>query len=263
MRIGPGTSALVTGASKGIGRATATALAARGARVGLVARGAAALESLAVSLGVDAVALPADVTDFNSISTAVSRFADEAGGLDIVVANAGIAHYENFAEQPIGDAEQMVKVNVLGTLYTVRAALEPQLKAGRGHIVVVSSGAGLRAFPQAAVYGATKGAQRRFAEALRHELAGTGVSVTTVFPGEVATDLHAHERERLPDWRSNDEELPPAQLAEAIVAGIEADTREVHVPRLVKLLGLNDLAPGLVDLMLRRIRGAGAAPRRG
>jgi NADP-dependent 3-hydroxy acid dehydrogenase YdfG len=262
MRIDSSTRALVTGASKGIGRATAKALAARGAQVGLVARGAAELEALAAELGANAIPVAGDVSDRNSIATAIEAFAAEAGGLDVLVANAGIAHYAPFADQPIEDAEQMVQVNVLGTIYTVDAALPLMLDRANGHIVVVSSGAGLRAFPWAAVYGATKGAQRRFAEALRHELSGTGVSVTTVFPGEVATDLHAHERERLPDWRSNDDELPPEKLAAAIVDAVESDRREVHVPGLVRVLGLNDLAPRLVDALLRRIRGATAAPRR-
>ena len=84
----------------------------------------------------------------------------------------------------------MVRVNVLGTLYTVKAALLHMLDGARGHIVVISSGAGLRAFPWGAVYGATKAADKNFAEALRHELSGTGVSVTTVYPGEIATDIH-------------------------------------------------------------------------
>ncbi len=262
MRIEAGTRALVTGASKGIGRATAQALSARGAQVGLVARGATELEQLAAELGNGAIPVPGDVTDRESIGAAVEAFVEEAGGIELLVANAGIAHYAPFADQPIEDAEQMVQVNVLGTIYTIDAALPQMLGRAKGHIVVVSSGAGLRAFPWAAVYGATKGAQRRFAEALRHELSGTGVSVTTVFPGEIKTELHSHERDRLPDWRSNDEELPPEKLAAAILRGVEDDVREVHVPPLVKLLGLNDIAPRLVDLLLRRIRGATAAPRR-
>ena len=157
MRIEGGTRALVTGASKGIGRATATALAARGARVGLVARGAAELEELAAELGNGAIPVAADVTDRESIGAAVEAFMEEAGGLELLVANAGIAHYAPFADQPIEDAEQMVQVNVLGTIYTVDAALPKMLDRAKGHIVVVSSGAGLRAFPWAAVYGGNEG----------------------------------------------------------------------------------------------------------
>ena len=156
----------------------------------------------------------------------------------------------------------MVTINVLGMIYTVRAGLPHMLDRGSGHIVVVSSGAGLRAFPGAAVYGATKAANRGFAEALRHELSGTGVSVTTVFPGEIATDLHTGRREGLPDWRKSDDELPVGTAVEAIVAGIEADRRNVYVPREVRLLGLNGIAPRAVDRLLAALRGGSAAPRR-
>jgi short-subunit dehydrogenase len=155
----------------------------------------------------------------------------------------------------------MVRINVLGTIYTVGAALPHLLGGAHGHIVIMSSGAGIRAFPWAAVYGATKAADRGFAEALRHELSGTGVSVTTVFPGEVETDLHAHERDLLPDWRKNEEELSPETLAGAIIDAVEADTRAVYVPGLVRLLGLNGVAPRLTDRLLARIRGRTAAPR--
>jgi short-subunit dehydrogenase len=88
------------------------------------------------------------------------------------------------------------------------------------------------------------------------------VSLTTVYPGEVATDLHGHQRERLPDWRRNDEEMPPERVAEEILRAIEDDRRELHIPRIVRLLGLNGIAPRLVDELLARLRGRTAAPRR-
>ena len=137
----------------------------------------------------------------------------------------------------------------------MRAGLGPMLDRGRGHIVVVSSGAALRAFPWAAVYGATKAANKGFAEALRHELSGTGVSLSTVFPGEVATELHA-EAEQLPDWRDSDGAIGPEEVAAAVLEAVEEDRREVHVPRQVRLLALNDVAPGLAG------PAAGRDPRR-
>jgi short-subunit dehydrogenase len=256
-------TAIVTGASRGIGRALARELASRGLRVGLLARNRDALEEVATMLpGEDHIVLAADVGKRREVERAIERFAKRAEGLDILAANAGIAHYGRFADTDVERAEEMVKVNVLGTIYAVHAALPHLLERRRGHIVVTSSGAGLRAFPEAAVYGATKAADRGFAEALRHELAGTGVSVTTVYPGEVATDLHAHERDILPDWRSNDDELPPGEVATAIADAIEADRRELAVPKIVRLLGLNGVSPRLVDEILARIRGRSAAPRR-
>ena len=159
----------------------------------------------------------------------------------------------------------MSQINWHGTLHTVHFGLPHLLQAGRGHIVVVSSGAGLRSFPQAAVYGATKAAQRMFAEALRHELAGSGASITIVYPGEIATSLHDHEKDRMPPWyRGGPQAAPPAELAARIVAAIEADERAVYYPALVRALGIaHGLSPKAGDALLRRLRGESAAPRRG
>ena len=260
MLIGDRTRAIVTGASRGIGLATSKALRARGARVAMLARGEEELRVRAEELGADAFA--ADVSDAESVARAVDAFAELAGGLDLVVANAGVLHYAPFAEQPLEDAEAMVRVNVMGTIYTVKAALPHLLDGAAGHIVVLSSGAGLRSFPWGAVYGATKAADRGFAEALRHELSGTGVSVTTVYPGEIATGITSHQRDRLPDWRATDEELPVEPLAEAILEAVEHDRRAVFMPRAVRLLGLSGVAPRLLDRLLAAVRGGSAAPRR-
>jgi short-subunit dehydrogenase len=182
VRIDASTRALVTGASKGIGRALAEALAARGAAVGLVARGAEELEALAARLGPRAMVLPCDVGDAAQVADAVERFAAAAGGLDLAIANAGVAHYGRFEDQDPELHERMTRINWLGTVHTARAALQHLRAGGGGGLVIVSSGAALRTFPEAAVYGATKAAQRALAEGLRHELAGSGVSVTTVYP---------------------------------------------------------------------------------
>jgi short-subunit dehydrogenase len=262
VRIDHGTRAIVTGASRGIGRATAQAFAARGARLGLLSRGEEELRQLAGELGGEPVVLPADIGDRESVFGAVERFVEEAGGLEVVVANAGIAHYGPFRDQPIERAEEMVRINLLGTMYTVDAALPAMLDRAAGHVVIVSSGAGLRAFPWAATYGATKAGQRAFAEALRHELSGTGVSVSTVYPGEVRTDLHAHELERMPDWYRRDQAIEPELVADTIVRAIEEDRRSVVVPPIVRALGLNSLAPRLTDHILAVLRGPTAAPRR-
>lgn len=251
----------MTGASKGIGRATAEAFAARGCRLGLVARGEEELNTLAGQIGGDAVVLPCDVGDRKKVEAAVGRFAEEAGGLDVVVANAGVAKYAPFADLDLDQVERMTRINWLGTVYTVRASLPHLLARASGHIVIVSSGAALRAFPWAGVYGATKAAQKGFAEALRHELSGTGVSLTTVFPGEIATNLHDHERHELPDWYRPGEARPVEGLAAAIVGAVERDRRNLYYPGIVRLLGLNGVAPRLVDRILKAMRGGSAAPR--
>jgi short-subunit dehydrogenase len=261
MQIGSGTRVLVTGASRGIGEAIARAFAARGCTLGLVARTRERLESLAAALpGSGHVVLEADVADAASIAGAVSRF----GEVDVLVANAGITHYMPFAELPLDKAEEMNSVNWSGTLNSVRAGLPGMIERGRGHLVIVSSGGGMRGFPGAAVYNGTKAAQRGFAEALRHELNGTGVSVTTVYPGEIETSLHDHEWDRMPEWYRRDRRSPPGPLGEAVVAAVEEDRRELFYPPTVRLLRIvNGISPRLGDFMLRRILGPAAAPRRG
>jgi short-subunit dehydrogenase len=265
MQVTPGTRVFVTGASRGIGRALAQALAARGAAIGLAARSTDELAALADELPGDHHVLECDVADAASTQAAIDGFVERAGGLEIVVANAGITHYGPFRDQPLDKALQMSQVNWHGTLHTVHFGLPHLLEARRGHIVVVSSGAGLRSFPQAAVYGATKAAQRMFSEALRHELAGTGVSLTTVYPGEIATSLHDHEKDRMPAWyRGGPDAAPPSELADRIVAAVEDDERSVYYPALVRALGLvHGVNARAGDALLRRLRGDSAAPRRG
>jgi short-subunit dehydrogenase len=242
VQIGPGTRVLVTGASRGIGAAVADAFASRGCEVGRVSRSGE---------------LAADVADPDSIAAAVERF----GPVDVLVANAGIAHYLPFKDMPLSNVEDLTRVNWMGTVHTVRAALPGMLERRGGQIAIVSSGAGLRSFPNAAVYGATKSAQRGFGEALRHELKGTGVGLTMVYPGQIASSLHDHERERMPSWYKPGRTSPPEPLAEAIVEGVEKGSREVFYPRNVRLLRIvHGLDPRLADVLLRRIMDRSAAP---
>jgi short-subunit dehydrogenase len=256
----PGTRVLITGASRGIGESLARALAARECALGLVARGEQGLSELVAGLpGVGHSALTADVADRDSIARAVADFGD----VDVVVANAGVADYGPWAELDEDLEQRMTDINFLGTLHTVRAALPGMVERGRGHVVVVSSGAALRTFPGAAIYGATKAAQRGYAEALWHELDGTGVGVTIVYPGEIATHLHDHQPERLPTWRRGGHEADPDELAQAIVKGIEKDKRGVYFPPAVRLLQtMHGISPRLADLALHRMRGPSAAPRK-
>jgi short-subunit dehydrogenase len=257
--LAPGTRVLVTGASRGIGREIARAFARRGCTIGLVARHREALEALAEELpGEGHVALEADVSDADSIGRVVAEFGD----VDVLVANAGITHYRPFAELPLAEAREMNDVNWLGTIHTVRAALPGMIERRLGHVVVISSGGGVRGFPHAAVYNGTKAAQRGFAEALRHELHGTGVSVTTVYPGEIETSLHDHEMDRMPDWYRLDRRAPAEPLGEQVAEAVQKDQRELFYPPLVRALRVaNGISPRLGDLMLRRVLGRSAAPR--
>jgi short-subunit dehydrogenase len=264
MQVTAGTRALITGASRGIGRALAIALAARGATLGLAARSTTELTKLTDELPGDHQVLHCDVADATSTQHAIDGFAAHAAGLDLLIANAGVAHYGPFADQPLQDKLEMTDVNWRGTLHTVHFGLPHLLEARHGHIVIVSSGAGLRSFPQAAVYGATKSAQRAFGQALRHELAGTGVSLTVVYPGEIATTLHDHEKHRMPTWyRGGDKAASPDALAAKVIQAVEQDRSAVHYPPLVRALGIaHAINPKLADALLRRLRGDTAAPRR-
>jgi short-subunit dehydrogenase len=242
VEVGSDTRVLVTGASRGIGAAIASAFEARGCTVGRVSRSGD---------------VAGDVSDRESIGRAVEGF----DPIDVLVANAGIAHYLPFAEMPPELIERLTEVNWLGTAYTVQAALPGMLRRGRGQIVIVSSGAGIRSFPGAAVYGATKAAQRGFGEALRHELKGTGVGLTMVYPGQIRSSLHDHEKERMPDWYKLDRAVPAEPLARAVVEAVEGDKREVFHPPNVRLLRIvHGLRPSLADAMLRRMMDRSAAP---
>jgi short-subunit dehydrogenase len=258
MQITPRTRVVVTGASRGIGRTIAEIFAARDCEVGLLARSEEELEELVLALpGEGHEALPADVGNPADLERA---FADW-GEVDVLVANAGVADYGPFRDMTSDQVERMTRINWLGTAYTVQAALPGMLDRARGHIVIVSSGAGLRSFPFAAVYGATKSAQRGFGEALRHELSGTGVSVTVVYPGEIKSHLHEHD-DFMPDWYHSDDAKSPQPLAEAILAAIEEDERAVYYPPEVRLLRVaHGLSPKLADRILRRLRGGTAAAR--
>jgi short-subunit dehydrogenase len=260
VEIAAGTRVLITGASRGLGRSLAEAFAWRGATLGLVARTESDLHTLVDELpGADHKILIADASDRRQIAAAVEAFGD----IDVVVANAGVARYLDFAELPLDEAERMTNVNWLGTLYTVHPALEGMIERGSGSVVIVSSGAGVRAFPQASVYGGTKAAQLAWARALRHELDGTGVEVTIVMPGELETHLHDHQRDQLPEWRQDKYAMPARPLAEQIVKAVEKGQAEVYYPGSIKALRVfQGLSPMIADRVLRLMRGKAAAPRR-
>lgn len=264
MRVEPGTRAFVTGASRGIGAALAQALASRGATVGLAARSTAELDELAERLPGKHHVLACDVASTDSVADALAAFHDAAGGIELLVANAGITHYGPYREQSLDAQLQMSEVNWHGTLRTVHLGLPYLLDRAQGHVVVVSSGAALRSFPWAAVYGGTKAAQRMFSEALRHELSGTGVSLTTVYPGEIATSLHDHEKDRMPDWyRGGPAAASADAIAAKIIEAVEKDARALHYPPIVRLLQVvHNVSPKAGDALLRTLRGGAAAPRR-
>jgi NADP-dependent 3-hydroxy acid dehydrogenase YdfG len=190
-----GKVAAITGASSGIGEATALALVAEGAGVALAARRGDRIEALAKRIedeGGRAVAIATDVTEEDQANAFVSRANDELGGLDILVNNAGVMLLGPVAGAPTDQWRQMIEVNLLGLLYCTHAALPIMGAAGSGDIVNVSSVAGRTASLGSGVYNMTKWGVVGFSEALRQECSRAGVRVTAIEPGWVDTELQGH-----------------------------------------------------------------------
>jgi NAD(P)-dependent dehydrogenase (short-subunit alcohol dehydrogenase family) len=182
-----GKAALVTGASRGIGAAVARRLHAEGVRLALASRSG---EDLGLE---DAVARPCDVRRPHELEAIVAEAVDRFGRLDIVVANAGVGAYGAFLDLSPEHLEEMVDVNLKGTLYAVRAALPHLIASGEGDIVTLASEAGRRGLPYEAVYCASKFGQVGFTRALDHELREHGIRCINVCPGGVATDFALEE----------------------------------------------------------------------
>jgi NADP-dependent 3-hydroxy acid dehydrogenase YdfG len=234
-----GTTALVTGASSGIGEATARHLASLGADVALVARRRDRIETLGKEIeatGRRALVIEADVTDRGQAEAAVQRTVDELGRLDTLVNNAGVMLLGPVADAPVEEWEQMVQVNVLGLLYCAKAALPHLLEAAQSgdrrtaDLVNVSSVAGRVARVGSGVYNATKHGVGAFSESLRQEVTKRHVRVGLVEPGAVATELAGHNRpevlEGISKRFSDMERLEADDIADAIAYMV---TRPRHV----------------------------------
>ena len=207
-----GTVALITGASSGIGEATAAKLAGLGADVALVARRRDRIEALAGRLdeqGRRTLVIEADVTDREQAESAVARTVAELGRLDIVINNAGVMLLGPIADAPVEEWQQMVQVNVLGLLYIAKAALPHLLTAAEqdprqvSDLVNISSVAGRVARVGSGVYNATKHGVGAFSESLRQEVTKRHVRVALVEPGAVATELAGHNRPEVLEGLNN------------------------------------------------------------
>jgi NADP-dependent 3-hydroxy acid dehydrogenase YdfG len=190
-----GKVALVTGASSGIGEATAVALAEAGAAVAIGARRKDRLDALATRLtegGARVLQLDLDVTDEAQCTAAVARTREELGGLDVLVNNAGVMLLGTVVGADPEDWRRMIDTNVMGVLYMTHAAIEGMVAQGSGDVVNMSSVAGRQARVGAGVYNASKWAVNAFSESLRQEVTERGVRIGLVEPGAVATELTDH-----------------------------------------------------------------------
>jgi short-subunit dehydrogenase len=253
----PPRTVVITGASSGIGRATAVRLGRDGAAVVVSARREERLIALAreiESSGGQALAVVADVTREQDVQQLVARTLDRFGRLDVMICNAGFGIEGSLTDAAGEHMQRLLDVNYLGTFYGARCVLPVFRRQGAGHLIFVSSIVGKRGVPQMGAYAATKFAQVGLAECLRAELAGSDIHVSVVLP--VSTDTEFHEvmqkacgvasRARGPQQTAED-------VADAIAHGIAHPAAEIYPYRKARgLVLLNAIAPGFCDRFVKR-----------
>ena len=244
---------VITGASFGIGAATARAMARKGARLALLARTPSALEQIAGDIraqGGAARIYPVDLADPEAVERAAATVTEDLGVPDIIVHSAGAGRWLSVEETSPAEAVQMMTVPYFAAFFVTRAFLPAMLRRGSGHFVTVGSPAGRIAWPGAAGYIAARWALQGFTEALRADLRGTGLRVASVVAGTVRSTYFAHNpgaEARIPKVSLLGPVLTPEQVADAVVRAVEQDRREIVMPLLVRLFFVTQaLSPRLV-----------------
>lgn len=261
--------ALITGAAAGIGEATARLLVAEGAQVALLDRDERAVRAVAASLPGRAAAFVADVCDSAAVGEATSRVVDHFGGIDVVVANAGIVGpVATFATMEAEAFERVIEVNVLGAARTVRAAL-PSIVERNGYVLVIASAAAAIPTPTISAYGVSKAGAEALGRSLRMELTETGATAGVAYFGLIDTGMVRNDLlggsgleavlAPLPKWFS--EPAPVNEAARSIVDGIKARARWVYAPRYLPLLLALRTTIALAEPLLARSAGLRAAIR--
>jgi NADP-dependent 3-hydroxy acid dehydrogenase YdfG len=267
-RILAGQTAAITGAARGIGKATAQALLRQGMKVAIGDVDFAAARQTASELGASAVALPLDVTDRASFTAFLDRAEEQLGPVDVLVNNAGIMQIGRFVDEDDLTTRRMVDINIHGVILGTKLALERMVPRDRGHIVNISSQAGKYGSPGGATYSATKHAVVGLTEAVRGELhlMGAHIDVSYVMPFVVNTELGSG----LGEARGM-KSLQPTDVADAIVEALQTGTVDVWVPKSAKrtnALGVllpRTLSEGMARAMKadKVLAGADAGVRRG
>ena len=218
---------LITGASSGIGRALASELGRRGARLGLTARRGEELLKLSEEIeraGGEALALPADVRDAEALKGVAERVRERWGRIDVLVANAGMSSTTAGTRLNAGEAGDVITINVLGVINSVAAVLPGMLERGAGHLVAISSLSSYRGMPKSSLYSASKAAVSTLFESLRVDLRRSGIDVTTIHPGFIRTPMTAGRKKKLPFL------LEPEDAARRIVRAVERRARTYAFP---------------------------------
>jgi short-subunit dehydrogenase len=235
---------LITGASSGIGRALALELGKRGARLGLTARRGEELLHLSEEIeraGGEALALPADVRDPAAMNEAAERVRARWGGVDVLVANAGMSSTTAGTSLNAGEVGDVITINVLGVVNSVAAVLPAMLERGAGHLVAISSLASYRGMPKSGAYSASKAAVSTFFESLRVDLRRSNIDVTTIHPGFIRTPMTEGRKRRLPFL------LEPGDAACRIIRAVERRARTYAFPwQLASLVRVIRHIPGAV-----------------
>jgi short-subunit dehydrogenase len=252
---------IITGASSGIGRELALQLAAQGAALSLAARDTDRLTSIAEECqrrGGKALSIPTDVSNRVHCAALIQKTIDHYQRIDVLINNAGMTMFGNFEDvKDLALFDRIMKVNYLGSVYCTYFSL-PYLKKSRGRIVGISSLTGKNGVPTRTAYAASKHAMAGFFDSLRIELDGSGVSVTMIYPGFVATEMRerALGTDGQPIGKSHLDEsnvMPVEQCAEMICAAIEKRKRELVMTLRGKLgLWMKLIVPGLVDNIARK-----------
>jgi NAD(P)-dependent dehydrogenase (short-subunit alcohol dehydrogenase family) len=264
-----GKAILITGAARGIGEHAARALAARGARLALVGLEPDRLQALAAELGSQHAWFEADVTDQKAVDRAVAGAVDALGGIDVVLANAGVANNNTVAASPVETVVRTIDVNLIGVVRTVSVAL-PHVIARRGYVCILASAASFTALPGMAGYCASKAGVEAFGNVLRLEVAHKGVRVGTVHPSWIDTDLVRDQKRESATFREMLGRLPPPmnrttsvqECVDAIVDGIERRRRKVFVPRAVGVVSaLRSVVLGPLGTRIVQREARDAVPR--
>ena len=255
MRDLKGRVAIVTGASSGIGRATAERFAAEGMRVFLGARRVERLAEVVDGIqrtGGTARAFETDVTRLDQVGRLVGEAVTAFGRVDVLVNNAGLGYFGPVETTPVEEARYLFDVNVMGTFHGIQAVVPIMRRQRSGHIINVASIVGKRATPGNGVYSATKFAQVALSESLRLELQSAGIRVSVICPVSTTTEFFEVAGARSPmKFMAAGPTFSPAQVAAAIVQCVRRPRAEVMVCRPARLLViLNALAPRLVDRIL-------------
>lgn len=215
---------MITGASSGIGKGLALDIAARGARLGLLARRQNLLDEIVDAVKGRAVAVTADVRDAKAMKAAADRIRAELGPIDMLIANAGIGTSKHVAQLDPDHVANVIGINVLGAANSVAAVVPQMVERGEGQLVAISSLAAYRGLAKSAAYCASKAALSAYFESMRIDLRGTGVGVTIIHPGFIKTPLTAGRDAKMPYLMELDDAIPK------IVSAIEKGKKSVAFP---------------------------------